>query len=328
MKTGARETAAVLKARPLGAGLWIRGLGASMAPLLRSGDALFVLRCEPAEVRRGDLVLMLGAQDQLIAHLVQEASPLRTTSFLGRQDPEGLSVLGRVTRVRRGGVVVPLPRLARGTMWFMHRLATAMARREAAKSGVRRGLAWARSAWTAPARRAWFGPVTVRALTADDVEQALLFCGDWLSLDAGFMQRQLLQRWSRGLGAGAGAFARSGRLVGFGFLDEYQQEGASIEGWWIRYLFVSPWARGLGLAAQVVACLCEQAAKQGLPLIHADVRRENFPSVALFNQLGFSERPELGVRLANMRGEQDGARWVWFEAAPGDVVRVVSSREG
>ncbi len=322
MKTGARETAAILRARPLGAGLWVRGLGASMAPLLRSGDALYVLRCEASDVRRGELVLMVTPDDQLVAHLVQQTNPLQTAGFLGRVDTGELTVLGRVTKLRRGGVVLPLPKLfARGALWWMHRLTVTLASQQAARAQVRKGLAWARSAWSAPLRRAWFGPVTVRALTAEDAEQALLFCGDWLSLDVGFLQRQLLGRWSKGVGAGVGAFSRSGRMIAFGFLDEYREEGAPLEGWWIRYLFVSPWVRGLGLAAEVVRCLCAQAAKQKLKLVHADVRRENFASVALFHRLGFIERPEQGQRLANMRGEKEGARWVWFEASPERVLQ-------
>ncbi len=320
MKMGGRETVALLKARAPGEGLWVRGLGASMAPVLRSGDSLYVRRCGSEDVAGGDLVLLLGAKDQLIAHLVVSAEPLRTAGILGRVDPEGLTVLGRVTQVRRGGRVVPLPPAARRPIRWAHGFIRALAQNPSARAVARAALDLAQSPSTAPVRRAWLGTPRVRRLEASDVEAMMLFCGDWLTLDAGFAKRQLEQRWSKGVGAAAGAFVRGGRLAGFAFLDDYRQEGAPLDGWWVRYLYVSPWARGMGLARALVTCLCEEGARQGLTLVHADVRSENTTSVGLFRALGFVPHPERAARLAQLRGEQP-ERWVWLDVDPSQVGR-------
>ena len=51
----------VLRQLPEGGTLWVRGLGRSMWPLLRSGDSLQVLRCAAEAVAPGDLAVLLRA---------------------------------------------------------------------------------------------------------------------------------------------------------------------------------------------------------------------------------------------------------------------------
>jgi mycothiol synthase len=105
-----------------GTRLWVRGLGRSMWPLLDSGDAIEVERCDASRLRRGDIALMRVSPQTLTAHLVTAVSPLRTASFLGRADllSEGSAVLGRAVTLERSRRRVSIRHLRR-MIWAMHR---------------------------------------------------------------------------------------------------------------------------------------------------------------------------------------------------------------
>ena len=301
------DVAALLEASPPGSALWLRGLGRSMAPLLRSGDSLRVLRCSASEVRPGDIALLRRPDGGLTAHLVDAISPLATSSFLGRRDAPGGEVLGRVVAVRTRGLVVPLPRGGRHLLSALHRAASAASRAPGARGVARalRGLATSR--WTAPLRRGWLGALSVRQLGPEDLEPLLLLAADAVRLPADVLARQLAGPWqARGLATGA--FGARGRMVGFASLDEDAREGVAPTGGWIRGLVVAPRARGLGVAERLVEHLCARGRALGLPSVRVEVRADDAPSLQLFSGLGF-------VRAGDVSGAE--VRAAPEEARPG-----------
>jgi ribosomal protein S18 acetylase RimI-like enzyme len=281
--------ARLLEAQPLGSTLWVRGVGRSMAPLLRSGDSLQVRRLHEAGLRRGDIAFFIDARGSLVAHLVTQTDPVRTASFLGVPDAPGATFLGRAEAVRRGDRQVGFGDRGRWALTAAHRVTRAAYGFGPARAAVRLARTLAGTRGTAALRRRWLEPITVRALDRTDLDAALIFLGDRLPHAVEPAQRNLGKRWGRE-GAAAGAFSR-GRLVGFAFLDEYRQEGIDLEGLWVRNLLVAPHARGLGLARQLVEVLLEGARAQGRTEVLADVRSDNAPALALFDSLGFIEAP-------------------------------------
>ncbi len=103
----ARRLVALLRQLPAGGTLWVRGLGQSMWPVLRGGDAVQVLRCGEEAVAPGDIAVLAREDGGLTAHFVVGTAPVRTASFLGREDPAA-ELLGRVIRLRTRGVELPL----------------------------------------------------------------------------------------------------------------------------------------------------------------------------------------------------------------------------
>jgi len=77
------DLTALIEATPVGQQLWLRGAGRSLYPLLRSGDSVRVLRCEPEALARGDVALVRVGR-RLIAHVVLSTGPVVTASLLGR----------------------------------------------------------------------------------------------------------------------------------------------------------------------------------------------------------------------------------------------------
>ena len=108
MRFDGGEWTAAFRAMPAGTRWWLRGLGASMWPLLASGDALEVERTAPGGLRVGELALLADARGAPVAHLVRSVTPLRTAGFLRPDDGQLLEPLGRAVAVQRGPVRVPL----------------------------------------------------------------------------------------------------------------------------------------------------------------------------------------------------------------------------
>jgi mycothiol synthase len=275
----------LLERLPRGSTLWIAGLGRSLSPLLRSGDGLKVLRCAPDEVRPGDLAVV-RRDGGLTAHLVDSVSPLSTSSLLGRRDPAGGQLLGRVIAVRARGVVLPLTPGSRPLLRVLHRGLAAAWSVAPVRSAVRGLWELATSAGTASLRGRRLGPVAVERLTPAALEPLLIFAGDHLALSADFLERQLPGRWQVE-GAAVGAFDARRRLVGFAFLDDDRPEGVALDGGWIRSVVVAPKARSLGIEGQLVAQLCEHARALGLPSVFAELPADDRRSQRLFTGLGF-----------------------------------------
>lgn len=72
-----------------------------------------------------------------------------------------------------------------------------------------------------------------------------------------------------------------------GLLDQYRNVGLPIDGWWIRAITVRPFARGLSLGHDLVALLCREAARQGIPVVRAAIAPDNMPSLRVFERAGF-----------------------------------------
>ena len=279
--------------------LWLRGAGRSLYPLLRSGDAVRVLRCAPEELSRGDVALVKVGR-QLVAHVVSSTSPRVTATLLGGKDPEGVP-LGRITALRRGLWVLPLPRLARPTLFLGQRLLSGLWSRPRTRTLFRRLRDFTVSGWSRPLRRRWLGELEVRLLREDDLDALLVFAGERLLVPSAFLRQQLHGRWAREdgpIGAAVGAFDKRGRLCGFAYLDDYRQEGLALEGFWVRSLVVAPRARRMGVAYQIILCLVEEARRQGEDRIFADIDDDNFVSQRTFQRAGFElSSPELTQRL-------------------------------
>jgi signal peptidase I len=89
-----------------------RAKGASMRPTIREGEAITVAPVQPAEIRRGDVILYRVGRG-VIAHRVTRVAqrPDGTLVFVprgdasqSRDDPvEGTAILGRVVTVVRNG---------------------------------------------------------------------------------------------------------------------------------------------------------------------------------------------------------------------------------
>jgi hypothetical protein len=251
---------AVLRRLPEGATLWVRGLGRSLWPLLRSGDSVQVLRCGAEAVAPGDLAVLLRADGGLTAHLVTATSPVRTASLLGREDPSA-ELLGRVIRVRTRGREWPVPERARPLLRAAQRLGTLAFRSPALRGARRLALAWATSSSTRRGRARWLGALTVRPLRPGEEELLLVFAGHHLP--------GAVAELRAGLAAGAaglvvGAFDARGRLRGFAFAREEAAGRARV-----RWRAVAPVAHGLGVDASLLRVLAREAEARGWALLAA-----------------------------------------------------------
>ncbi|MDY7231930.1 GNAT family N-acetyltransferase [Hyalangium rubrum] len=288
----------LLESTPPGRQIWLRGAGRSLYPLLRSGDSVRVLRCESEELARGDVALVRVGR-RLVAHVVTSTEPVVTASLLGVQDPTGV-VLGRITALRRGRWMLPLPRLIRPTLFLGHRLLAQVWSRPKGREALRGLRDFTVSGWSRPLRRRWLGQLEIRLLRAEDLDALLVFAGERLLVPSGFLRMQLLRRWSREdpEGAAVGAFDQRGRMCGFAWLDNYREEGLALDGLWVRSLVVAPRARRMGVAYQIICCLVEAARAQGADRLFADIDDDNVASLRTFRRAGFrSSTPELTQRV-------------------------------
>ncbi|QSQ23618.1 GNAT family N-acetyltransferase [Pyxidicoccus parkwayensis] len=299
----------VLEALPPGQRLWVHGVGACLAPLLRGGDAVRVLRCGPGALERGDVALLRQGR-KLVAQVVVSTRPWRTAPLLGGADAPGGVTLGRVVAVKRGRWVVPLPRPFRPALWMTQRTLAAVWARPGGRVVYRRVRDFFFSGWSRPFRRRLVGPLEVRLLRADDLDALLVFAGERLVVSTGFLRRQLRERWgldaSERRGAAAGAFDAEGRIRGFAWVDSYRQEALPLDGVWVRSLVVAPQARRMGVATRLLECLMAEARRQGEPRIQADVDDDNVASLHTFAGLGFRPAPPELTRRTNQAWDAAG----------------------
>ncbi|WXH31175.1 hypothetical protein WA016_05150 [Myxococcus stipitatus] len=280
----------VLEALPFGQKLWVRGVTRDLAPLLRQGDAVRVLRCAPGDISPGDVALVRQGE-RLTAQVVVSTEPWMTTTLLGTVARPGGELLGRVVSLRRGRWLVPLPRPLSPALWVAQRgLATAWGeRRTRVIYRVVRDFFF--SGWSKPLRRHLVGPLEVRLLRPADLEVLLAFAAERLSVSPTFLRRQLDARWGKESherrGAAVGALDTKGRVHGFAWMDSYREEGLPLDGVWVRSLVVAPQARRMGVATQLVSRLLEEAHRQGEPHVRADVDEDNDASLRTFDGLGF-----------------------------------------
>jgi GNAT superfamily N-acetyltransferase len=154
------------------------------------------------------------------------------------------------------------------------------------------------------------GAFAVRLLEPADAAVLDDFTARHLPRVRAYVTRQCRERWPDH-GFGVGAFDTRGRMIGFGFVDEYAQEGVPLPGWWARTLFVTPAARRLGAGRAVAALRYQEARRRGLPCVFVDVRQGNHPAVRLQLSLGAEllpadgELPLLTNRLLRRPGEAE-----------------------
>jgi mycothiol synthase len=297
----------LVEATPPGQQLWVRGAGRSLYPLLRSGDSVRVLRCAPEELARGDVALVKVGR-KLVAHVVISSPPVVTAPLLGGKDPMGVP-LGRVTALRRGAWVLPLPRLTRSSLFLGQWVLSGLWSRPRTRSWFRQLRDFTVSGWSRPLRQRWLGRLKVRLLREEDLDALLVFAGERLLVPSSFLRQQLVGRWARAdhpRGAAVGAFDRLGRMCGFAYLDDYRQEGLALEGLWVRSLVVAPRARRMGVAYQILQCLVDEARRQGEARIFADIDEDNLASQRTFQRAGFQASSAELTRRVNAEWSASG----------------------
>jgi len=258
-----------------------------MAPVLLDGDWLEVRREALDRVHRGDVVLVCSKSGAPNMRLVAaDGPPLRTVSMNGRADRGPLEFIGRVMRIRRGAVILPLPPWSRWLVWAMY-LGRQRTFDSAAGRATRRALKRVGAGKLQRARRSrrWKNAL-VRPLAVEDGQTLVDFADQYLQIPSRFLRLQLIRRWPL-VGAAVGAFDRKGEMCGFAYLDEFQQEGMAIDGWWVRSVFVIPAARRLGIAERLLNELCVIGRSRGIVLARADIPAANVASQRLFQKLGF-----------------------------------------
>lgn len=222
-----------MMALPSGTRRWLRVRGRSMWPLLWSGDEVRLVR--GAGLSPGDAAVLLAADGSLVTHLVASTSPLETRSFLGTVDAPGLTALGPVDRVRRGGVELPW---SRGVAWGAHGAALAAQRSAWATTAWHTGEALLSSPRTAPLRAKVLAP-SVRSLERDEVAV--------LAVALSHFERVPAERFDALLSSGRVVVAEArGQVAGLLARDA---DGTLCHG------HLSPWAQGLGLEARLVDAL-------------------------------------------------------------------------
>ncbi len=303
------DLSALLEQSPMGTRLWVRGTGRSLYPLLRSGDSVQVERCGPEALAPGDVALVRGRRG-LTAHVVTSTLPLVTESLLGGVDTDEGLPLGRAVALRRGRLVIPLPRPSRHMLLLAQRALASAYERPGARGLYRRVRDATFSGWSTPLRRWWLGDLEVRLLRKEDLDALLVFAGERLQASPGFLRQQLLVRWAdeaRPLGAAVGAFDAEGRLHAFAWMDDYRQEGLNLEGLWVRSLMVAPQARRMGVASRLLACLVDAARLQGADCLQADIDEDNEASLHTFQKAGFHLSSEALTRRVNQEWDAAGA---------------------
>jgi L-amino acid N-acyltransferase YncA len=303
-----------LLSEPPGAKAWLPMVGASMAPLLRSGDLLRIERCEEDGLAVGDVGLVQNELGVFLAHLVRGVRPLETCSMRGRADEGRLVAVGRVVAFKRGARSIPLPIQSRRVVWGAF-LAGLWLSRTAVTAPLRSTVRKLRESELNRVVRRWrLNPIDVRPLTFADCNVVTVFAADHLAVPGAFLRKQLKQRWTTQGGA-AGAFDKRGKLCGFAYLDSFREEGLDLDDWWVRCLFVIPEAREMDVGSRVVACLCELAARQGAEMVRADIPGDNIASQRLFKSQGFQESSPEWVERVTSEWKRNGVddRWVAVE---------------
>lgn len=303
------DLALLIEQSPFGTRLWVRGTGRSLYPLLRGGDAVLVERCGLDSLAPGDVALVKNKRG-LTAHVVTSTMPLVTASLLGGVDPEEGVALGRVVAVRRGRLVIPLPRPSRAMLLLTQRALSSAWARPGARGLYRRVRDATLSDWSSPLRRWWLGELEVRLLRKSDLDALLVFAGERLQVSASFLRHQLHARWaneSRPVGAAVGAFDAEGRMHAFAWMDDYRQEGLNLEGLWVRSLMVAPQARRMGVASRMLACLEDAARSQGAERLYADIDEDNDASLRTFRGAGFHLSSEALTQRVNQEWDAAGA---------------------
>ena len=273
-------------ALPVGAAATLQVLGECMNPLFESGDLLRVERCVEGATEPGDVVVAKNSAGRFVAHLLLAKNPAQTGGLRGGDDPTPVEVIGRVIAVNDQRRLAFGRALSRTALLSARELFQQLRKRQ----GLRILRRWIEAVLeSGPGARIARRPATrvvVRRLELDDLVPLLVFATRHLAVPPEFLKKQLWTRWYV-RGVAVGAFESKSRLCGFVFLDEFSQEGMSLEGWWVRTLFVEPQWRRRRIGHRMVELLIQGAEQQGIDFARADIPAGNRASQHLFASLGF-----------------------------------------
>ncbi len=234
----------ILKAQPEGKVMWISVRGRSMRPVLTGGESLKVKRCSASAVKRGEIAVMLRADGVLISHLVVGTGPVRTESFDGKPDADGLEVLGRAIAVRRGALVMPLPRLPLLVLQRVWRLATRSAISQAAYGTAGAVVASPHTSGL----RTLLGKIEIDVLGPEALKEFAIALSRYETLSATHLETLLRD----GVVVGA---RRRGRLVGCVAIGTDKV---------LSHAFIQRRAQGLGLEAVMIDRVIREATARQL----------------------------------------------------------------
>jgi|GEM_PF-2115944 len=235
---------ALLKGQPEGKVMWISVRGRSMRPVLTGGESLKVMRCREGAMKPGEIAVMLRTDGALISHLVVGTAPVRTESFDGKPDAEGLEVLGRAIAVRRGALVMPLPRVPLLVLQRLWRLATRSAISRAAYGTAGAVVASPHTSGL----RALLGKIEVDVLGPEALRDFAIALSRYETLSA----TQLESLLRDGVVVGA---RRRGRLVGCVAVGTDRI---------VRHAFLQRRAQGLGIEAVMIDRVVREACAREL----------------------------------------------------------------
>jgi GNAT superfamily N-acetyltransferase len=151
------------------------------------------------------------------------------------------------------------------------------------------------------------GPFTVRVLRRGDADRVDRFAARYLQSMRPHILRQCQARWPEA-GFAVAAFDVKQRVIGFGFIDEYQQERVPLEGWWLRSLKVAPQFRNAGIGMRIMTVLYEEAVRRGNIPVYVDIFAGNACAIRLQRKLGLVDAPSEIVEAAQ--------RVPWKDPAP------------
>lgn len=245
---------ALLKAQPQGKVMWVAVRGRSMRPVLTGGESLKVLRCAQAALKPGDIAVMLRGDGALISHLVVATDPFRTESFDGKPDAPGLEVLARTIAVRRGKVVVPLPRPARIALLGLQR-AWSLATRAGPTRAAHAALGAAMRSQVTAGARTLLGQVEVDVLGPEALKDLSIALSRYETLSGDALEAL----FKDGVVVGA---RRRGRIVGCVCVGSDKI---------VRHAFLQRRAQGLGLEAVMFDRVVREAEARQLTPVRAVV---------------------------------------------------------
>ena len=89
-----------------------RATGSSMHPLVRDGDTLLIVPCQPSDIRPGDILLCVGAHQRVVVHrVIRRKRSRHGAQFLLKGDKAAQSdgwidssaIYGRLEEIERAG---------------------------------------------------------------------------------------------------------------------------------------------------------------------------------------------------------------------------------
>ena len=280
-------TPQTLLRQAIGATGWVQLLGRSMLPLLRSGDLLHVVRCPEEDIHRGDLVVVLHESDRFLAHLAASRGGSQTVGIGGEPDQGRLLLVGKVDRIRRRDVEIPVGKWARPAMWSLHVVGRQIRRAVPARSLAESLAGLVLLPGVRHIRRKFIRVPSVRPLTPLDLPKLIPFATHHLETPPALLERQLLTRW-KDHGACVGAFDETGEFCGFVYLDEAERPPPDGSEWWVRSLHVTHPFRRLGVGGRLIKALELEARTRGISRVKVECSTRNEVAQQLFLRLGYA----------------------------------------